>query len=112
PDGVGLQAVVGTGWDREPYYPPEARIDRRTVADLADAMVAEVTEGVDGTGIRAGVIGEIGTDKTWVSAQEERVFRAAGRAQARTGLAVTTHTIASRVGLDQLDLLEAEGADP
>ena len=111
-DRVGLQAVVGTGWYREPYYPPQARIDRRTVADLTDEMVREVTEGIDGTATRAGVIGEIGTDKPWVSAQEERVFRAAGRAQARTGLAVTTHTIASRVGLDQLDILEAEGADP
>jgi predicted metal-dependent phosphotriesterase family hydrolase len=111
-DRVGLQMVVGTGWYREPYYPPEARIDRRSVADLADEMVREITDGIDGTGIRAGVIGEIGTDKPWVSAQEERVFRAAGRAQAATGLAVTTHTMASRVGLDQLDLLEAEGGDP
>jgi predicted metal-dependent phosphotriesterase family hydrolase len=111
-DRVGLQMVAGTGWYREPYYPPEARIDRRTVADLADVMVREITDGIDGTGIRAGVIGEIGTDKPWVSAQEERVFRAAGRAQAATGLAVTTHTMASRVGLDQLDLLEAEGCDP
>ena len=109
---VGLRMVVGTGWYREPYYPPEARIDRRSVASLADEMVREVTDGIDGTGIRAGVIGEIGTDKPWVSAQEERVFRAAGRAQAATGLAVSTHTMASRVGLDQLDLLEAEGADP
>jgi predicted metal-dependent phosphotriesterase family hydrolase len=109
---VGLQAVVGTGWYREPYYPPQARVDRRSVASLADEMVHEITVGIDDSGIRAGVIGEIGTDKPWVSAQEERVFRAAGRAQAQTGLAVTTHTIASRVGLDQLDLLEAEGADP
>jgi phosphotriesterase-related protein len=107
-----LNIVVGTGWYREPYYPPEVRIDRRTVGDLAAEMVREVREGIDGTTIRAGVIGEIGTDKPWVSAQEERVFRAAGRAQAATGLAVTTHTMASRVGLDQLDLLEAEGAEP
>jgi len=79
---TGLNVVVGTGWYREPYYPPEARIDRRSVAALADEMVREADEGIDGTGIRAGVIGEIGVDKRWVSAQEERVCRAAGRARA------------------------------
>jgi predicted metal-dependent phosphotriesterase family hydrolase len=109
---TGLNIVVGTGWYREPYYPPEARIDRRSVGSLADEMVREADEGIDGTGIRAGVIGEIGVDKRWVSAQEERVCRAAGRAQARTGLAITTHALLSRVGLEQLDLFEAEGADP
>jgi phosphotriesterase-related protein len=109
---TGLTVVVATGWYREPYYPAAAQVDRRSVGSLADEMVREVEEGIDGTGIRAGVIGEIGVDKAWVSAQEERVCRAAGRAQARTGLAVTTHALLSRVGLDQLDLLEAEGADP
>lgn len=111
-DRVGLHVVVGTGYYREPYYPPDAMVDRRSVASLAEEMVREATDGIDGTGIRAGVIGEVGTDKPWVSAQEERVLRAAGRAQAETGLAVQTHTIASRVGLDILDLLVAEGADP
>jgi phosphotriesterase-related protein len=67
---------------------------------------------VGGSGIRPGVIGEIGTDKPWVTAREERVFRAAGRASQRTGLAVTTHAVLSPVGRDQLALLEAEGADP
>ena len=34
-----------------------------------------------------GIIGEIGTDKPWVSPAEERVHRAAARASRRTGLA-------------------------
>jgi predicted metal-dependent phosphotriesterase family hydrolase len=109
---TGLNIVLGTGFYREPYYPPEANIDRRTVGSLADEMVREITDGIGDTGIRAGIIGEIGADKTWVSALEERVCRAAGQAQRRTGLAITTHSILSRVGLDQLRLFEAEGADP
>jgi phosphotriesterase-related protein len=44
-------------------------------------------------------------------AREERVHRAAARAARRTGLAITTHAVQSAVGLDQLDLFEAEGAD-
>jgi predicted metal-dependent phosphotriesterase family hydrolase len=109
---TGLNIVVGTGFYREPYYPPEALIDRRSVGSVAEHMVREIEEGIDGTGVRAGIIGEIGVDKTWVSALEERVCRAAGQAQRRTGLAITTHSVLSRVGLDQLNLFEAEGADP
>ena len=108
----GLNVVMGCGWYRGVHYPAEARIDRRTVDDLADELVAEITDGVDGTGVRPGIIGEIGTDKPWVSALEERVHRAAARAARRTGLAVTTHGVLSPVGLDQLRILEDEGLDP
>src|SRR5207253_2192111 len=78
---------------------------------LADEIGRDATEGVGGSGVRAGIIGEIGTDKPWLSAQEERVHRAAARASRRTGLAITTHSVQSRVGLDQLSVFEAEGAD-
>ena len=107
----GLHIVMGAGWYRQAYYPAEALIDRRSVDDLADEIVREATDGVDGTDIRPGIIGEIGTDKPWLSAQEERVHRAAARAARRTGLAITTHAVQSRVGLDQLAVFEAEGAD-
>jgi phosphotriesterase-related protein len=93
------------------YYPPEENIDRRTVDSLADELVAEI-EGGAGGGVRPGIIGEIGTDKPWVSALEERVHRAAARAARRTGLAITTHGVLSPVGLDQLRIIEDEGADP
>jgi predicted metal-dependent phosphotriesterase family hydrolase len=108
---TGTQLVMGCGWYREAYYPAEALIDRRSVDDLAGELVREFTEGVAGTGVRPGIIGEIGTDKPWLSAQEERVHRAAARAARRTGLAITTHAVQSTVGLDQLDVFEAEGAD-
>lgn len=108
----GLHVVMGCGWYRGAHYPAEARIDRRSVDDLADELVAEATDGVAGTGIRPGIIGEIGTDKPWVSALEERVHRAAARAARRTGLAITTHGVLSAVGLDQLRIFEEEGVDP
>jgi phosphotriesterase-related protein len=108
----GLHIVMGGGWYRTAYYPVEARIDRRSVDDLADELVAEIETGVDGTGIRPGIIGEIGTDKPWLTALEERVHRAAGRAARRTGLAITTHSVMSPVGLAQLRVFEEEGVDP
>jgi phosphotriesterase-related protein len=108
----GLHIVMGSGWYREAYYPPELLVDRRSVDDLADTLVREATEGVGDTGIRPGIIGEIGTDKPWVSALEERVHRAAARAASQTGLAITTHGVLSAVGRDQLRIFEDEGLDP
>ena len=111
-EASGLRVVMGCGWYRDAYYPAEALVDRRTVGDLADEIVREFEEGAEGTGIRPGIIGEIGTDKPWLSAREERVFRAVARASRATGMAVTTHGVMSPVGLAQLDVLEDAGADP
>jgi phosphotriesterase-related protein len=108
----GLNLVMGCGWYRTAYYPPEALIDRRSADDLADELVAEIERGVGDSGVRPGIIGEIGTDKPWVSPAEERVHRAAARAARRTGLAITTHAVLSDVGLAQLRIFEEEGADP
>jgi predicted metal-dependent phosphotriesterase family hydrolase len=109
---TGLNIVMGCGWYRTAYYPAEARVDRRTVDDLADELVREAADGVGESGVRPGIIGEIGTDKPWLSALEERVHRAAARAARRTGLAITTHGVLSPVGLEQLRVFEEEGVDP
>jgi phosphotriesterase-related protein len=106
-----LHIVMGAGWYRGAFYPAEALIDRRTVDSLADEIVRDIEVGVGETGIRAGIIGEIGTDKPWLTAQEERVHRAAARAARRTGVTITTHAVQSWVGIDQLDVFESEGVD-
>lgn len=111
-EATGLHIVMGCGWYRTAYYPPEALIERRSVDALSDQLVAEIELGVGDTGIRPGIIGEIGTDKPWISPAEERVHRAAARAARRTGLAVTTHGVLSDVGQAQLQLFEEEGLDP
>ena len=113
-EATKLHIIGGSGWYRTAYYPPEARVDHRTTDDLANEIVREFTDGVPGPNgpVRPGIIGEIGTDKPWVTAQEERVFRAAARAAKRTGAAVTTHAVQSDVGLAQLTILEDEGLDP
>src|SRR5436190_11283618 len=58
----GLLIVMGAGWYRGSFYPPEASIDRRSVEDLAGEVVAEFEHGVGDTGVHPGIIGEIGTD--------------------------------------------------
>jgi phosphotriesterase-related protein len=108
----GLHIVMGGGWYRTAYYPPEALIEKRSVDSLAEELVHDATVGVGDTGIRIGILGEIGTDKPWVTPAEERVFRAVARCSRRTGLAVSTHAVLSDVGAAQLTILEEEGVDP
>lgn len=109
---TGLHIVMGCGWYRDAYYPPADDIDRRTADDLARHLVEEITVGAEGSDVRPGIIGEIGTDKPWLTPREERVHRAAARAAIQTGLAVTTHAAQSPVGLAQLRVFEEEGLDP
>lgn len=108
---TGVHIVMGSGWYRERVYPSyvfEEPPDR-----LADRLVRELTKGVDGTGIRPGFIGEIGTERFHITPAQERVFRAAARAQRRTGCAIMTHTTHwGELALEQLDLLEEEGVPP
>ncbi len=77
----------------------------RRISEATDLLV-----GVDGTDIRAGFIGEIGTERGHISPAQERVFRAAGRAHRRTGCPILTHTTHfGELALEQLDLLAEEG---
>ncbi|HEV8534612.1 MAG TPA: hypothetical protein VGR87_02680 [Candidatus Limnocylindria bacterium] len=108
---TGLKIIMGCGWYRRLYYLPEEGLERRPVRDLAAELLREIREGVGDTGIRPGVIGEIGCEKSWVSPVEERVHRAAARAQRETGLGLVTHSRLSEVALEQLTIFEDEGAD-
>ena len=107
---TGLHIVMGCGWYRDTYLPDE--LDRLSVDALADVVVREIEDGVDGSGVRAGIIGEVGADRAWISAREERAFRAAARAHHRTGLTITTHAARWPVGIPQLDLLAEERVNP
>ncbi len=109
-EATGVRIVMGSGHYRRPYL-DEARLDRMSVDAIAAEMVRDLVEGVGDTGIRAGIIGEIGCDRH-IGALEERVFRAAARAHRATGVTITTHAARWPVGEAQLDLLEEEGVDP
>ena len=107
---TGLNIVLGCGWYRETYY--ERSLWRKKTDEIAEELVTDLTEGIEGTDVRAGIIGEIGAHFNWLSPVEERVLRAAARAQKKTGVTITTHAMRGLVGLDQLDILQEEGVDP
>lgn len=107
---TGLHVVMGCGHYVHHAHPPS--LDDEPVEAIAERLIGEVTGGVADTGVRPGIIGEIGT---WdpLHPNEEKVLRAAARAQRATGLAITVHVhIAARRGNEVLSILEQEGADP
>ncbi len=105
----GIHVVAAAGTYTEPYLEPAVRA--LDVQALADRFIGEITEGLDGTAIRAGLIGEIGC--SWpLTPMEERALRAAALAQAGTGASISVHPGRHPQACGQiLDILEEVGAD-
>ena len=84
-----------------------------SVDDIAEEIVCDVTKGVPGTGVRAGIIGEIAIDLEF-NADEEKSLRGAARAAKRTQVPLSVH-LPGAVPQDYaprvLDIVEEEGAD-
>ena len=54
-EGSGVNIIMGTGYYYETAHPPEVK--DMSVHQLVDQMVEDITVGVNGTGIKAGIIG-------------------------------------------------------
>lgn len=103
--GVHLVAAAGS---YTAAYLPDSLTDL-DISSLTTLFINEVTNGLDGTSIRAGLIGEMGC--SWpITAFEERALRAAARAARATGAAVSVHPGRdSSACSDILDIIESEG---
>jgi phosphotriesterase-related protein len=86
----GVNVIVGCGYYIGSSHP--VGLTARTERDLADEMTREVVEGVGTTGIRAGVLGELGVGTFPMIDGERRVLRAAARAQRETGAGMILHS--------------------
>jgi len=105
---TGLNIVMGAGYYLASSHPPE--LAAMSVDAIADEIVGEALEGIDG--VRIGLIGEIGVSADF-TAEERKSLRGAVRAQARTGLPLMVHLPGwFRRGLEVLDIVEAEGGNP
>ena len=107
----GVQIVMGSGF----YIGASHSQLMRTMssADIADRIVAELTEGVAGTGARPGIIGEVAIDQEFTS-EEEKSLRGAAQAARRTQVPLSVHmvgNIPNEHPTRALDIIEEEGAD-
>ncbi len=106
----GLRIVACTGQYIHSFLPEQMR--RRTVEQLEQTMSGEISDGIAGTGVRAGIIGELGTSEL-LYPEEETALRAAARVNRRLGVPLMVHTDpASRLAPTALAILERAGADP
>jgi phosphotriesterase-related protein len=85
---TGLHVVMGAGYYVGPAHPPD--MDRRSEDALTREIVRDLTEGVGETGVRAGLIGEIGCSWPW-TANERKSVRAAAQAARQTGAPLMIH---------------------
>ena len=87
-EATGANIVVGAGYYLGGTHPPD--MDDRSVDDLTQEIIDEVTIGVDGSSVRAGLIGEIGCTYPWLP-NEQKSLRAAVAAQIETGAPLMVH---------------------
>jgi len=107
---TGLNIIMGGGYYLEASHPPA--LAAMSADDIAAELRRDATEGVNGTGVRIGLIGEIGVSADFTPA-EQKSLRGAARAARATGLPLMVHLPGwVRHGGRVLDLVEQEGADP
>ena len=86
---TGINIVMGSGYYVTMSHPED--MSQKSVDDIAGEIVRDVKEGVGSTGIRAGIIGEIGITDLTEDNNEEKSLRGAVRAQRETGAPLSIH---------------------
>jgi phosphotriesterase-related protein len=106
---IPLNVIVATGlytYDEVPRH-----FQMRDADYLADLFVRDITEGIQGTNVKAAIL-KCATDEPGVTAGVEKVLRAVARAHRRTGVPISTHThVGTRRGLEQQAIFQEEGVD-
>lgn len=103
---TGIRIVHSTGFYKEPFLPE--RVYGQTVQEMADWMIGEIRQGIDG-GAKPGMIGEIGTSKNTMTETEKKVFDASVIAARETGLPIYTHTTLGTYAPEQAAYFKATG---
>lgn len=85
-------------------------IDTKSINELADFVIKEVEEGLEGTGIRGGQV-KFGTGYNRITPLEEKTLRAVARAHHETKAPLHSHTEAGTMGFEQIELLQSEGVN-
>jgi len=103
----GIQVIAATG-NHLAVPRPFGEVSPDVIAAM---YVREIEEGIEGTGIKAGII-KVASDRGGVTQLQENVLRAAARTHQQTGIPISTHTWSpDRVGDQQVRILEEEGVD-
>ncbi len=105
-----IHIVAATGYYLEPYHDEFVRSAK--AEELCNIFEKEALEGIGGTEIKAGIIGEVASGMTEMAPSEETVLIAAAMASVRTGLSVTTHCQMGQLAMEQSKILQEHGMEP
>lgn len=106
---TGVHVICCTGFHKELFMPPW--FGEKTDLQLYDILMDEIENGLDGTGVRPGVI-KLGTSFQEITALETRAIQAAARVHLETGIPISTHCDRGTMGVEQILALEKLGVDP
>ncbi|MGG1685729.1 phosphotriesterase family protein [Pseudalkalibacillus sp. NRS-1564] len=104
---TGVHLIASTGFYKDPFLPNQATEWNRD--QFAQYMIDEIKNGIEGTDVYPGVIGEIGSSHYEIKPIEEELLTGAGIAAMETGLPLTTHTTLGTMGVEQVELYSALG---
>ena len=107
---TGIHIVAATGFYLREYHP--SWLEKAAISQIQEIFLKEIQEGIEDTGIKAGIIGEVATSFNKMYPTEEKVLRAAARAALETKVAVTTHCDGGTMANVQCNLLLEEGMAP
>jgi phosphotriesterase-related protein len=103
-----IHIVAPTGVYREEYIPP--RLRSMSVEGLVEEWVRDLTEGIEGTPVRAGFI-KLSVSDDGPTSQEVRNLKAAAHASQQTGAIVASHTATGALARREMEILETAGLD-
>jgi phosphotriesterase-related protein len=106
---TGINILASTGYYKSPFFPEE--VYKLSLKQLEHIMLMEITDGIDNSGVKAEIIGEIGTSKDIILPEEEKVFRAASMVHVETGKPIVTHTTLGTLGLEQIKIFKEYGVN-
>ncbi len=105
----GLNVIAGCGYYIRSSHP--RGLEERSEASIAAEMVEEIEQGIGGTTIRAGVLGELGVGTFPIHPAERKVLRAAAAAQRQTGAGIVVHPAPGEESVGELvRILDRAGA--
>lgn len=100
----GINVICATGFYKEPFYPEF--VYEKNEKELSEIMKNDILKGIDGTDIKARIIGEIGSSKDIMTETELKVFKSAIITHLETGVPITTHTSLGTMGHEQVRLFK------
>ena len=109
-EATGINIIMSTGYYLEQYLADY--VEDPTIEELTELAVRDLTEGIDGTDVKAGVIGEIAWSNPGPGPLELKAWNAMCAAALRTGAVVSTHATRGYQDLQQAVDLVSRGIDP